>query len=87
MESFDKVYVSSILKDGKRISMAFFLKKCQEVTKKLPNINFDDLSTLVATKLEQNGCWYVENIFTDNMKGAVGLQIAQNWSYTGLKLG
>tara|TARA_B100000315_G_C14255392_1_gene441656 strand:- start:140 stop:403 length:264 start_codon:yes stop_codon:yes gene_type:complete len=87
MESFDKVYVSSILKDGKPISMAFFLKMCQEVTKELPNINFDDLSNLVVTKLEKNGCRYVENIFTDNMKGAVGLQIAQNWSYIGLKLG
>ena len=86
MESFDKVYVSSILKDGKRISMAFFLKKCQEVTKKLPNINFDDLSNLVASKLKKNGCQFVKNIFTDNMKVAVSLQIAQNWSYTGLKL-
>ena len=87
MASFERIYVTSILNDGKRISMAFFLKMCQEVTKELPNIKFDDLSTLVASKLEKNGCQFVENIFTDNMKGAVGLQIAQNWSYTGLKLG
>ena len=86
MASFDQIYVTSILNDGNRISMAFFLKMCQEVTKELPNINFDDLSTLVASKLEKNGCQFVKNIFTDNMKVAVSLQIAQNWSYTGLKL-